>query len=431
MQVSVENTGALERRMEISVPSDRIEKVVEERLKNVGRTARLKGFRPGKAPIKVIRQQFGAQVRQEVLNDLMQSSFAEAVSKEKLQPATGPRIEPISMGPGQDLKYRAVFEILPEIKLQDIEGLAVHRPVAEVTEADIEAMVQNLREQRPKFAEVERASKEGDRVTMDFTGKIDGEAFEGSEGKDVGVLLGAGRMLADFETGITGVKAGEQKQLDVRYPDEYHNKALAGRTATFDVQVKKVEEKLLPEVDEEFCREYGILEGGVEQMRREIAENMQRELEQNVRSRLKNQLLDGLLAANPIDVPNSLVDQRVRELQVETGRRMGAKDISQLPPAETFVEPARRQVALGILIAELIRNADIKLDRKRVEERIADVAGGYPDPDTVVKAYHQDRNAMRQVENLVLEEQAVDYLLERAKVTDQASTFKEIMNFGA
>jgi trigger factor len=431
MQVSVEQTGALERRMEVSVPKERVEQAVDKRLQQVSRTAKLKGFRPGKAPLKVIRQQFGAQVRQEVVGDLMQSSFAEAVTQQKLSPATGPRIEPIAIAAGEDLKYRAIFEVFPEITLRNVEGLEVARPVAEVAEADIDAMVENLRAQRPKFDEIGRESREGDRVTMDFVGLVDGAEFEGSKGTDVAVLLGGGRMLKEFEAGITGMKAGEERRLDVRYPDEYHNKSLAGRTAHFDVQMKKVEERRLPDLDDEFCREYGVTEGGLPQMRNEVGDNMRRELETNVRARLKQQLLDKLLEANPVEVPKSLVDAQVREMQIDTARRIGAKDASQVPGPEPFVEPARRRVALGILVGELIKTRGLILDRERVEGRLAEIAGGYPDPSPILKAYRQNAEAMRQVENMVLEDQVVDFLLERARVTEQAATFKEVMNFGA
>ncbi|MFO1393496.1 MAG: trigger factor [Steroidobacteraceae bacterium] len=431
MQVSVEQTGALERRMEVSVPKERVEQAVHKRLQQVGRTAKLKGFRPGKAPLKVIQQQFGAQVRQEVVGDLMQSSFAEAITQHKLSPAAGPRIEPITMTPGEDLKYRAIFEVYPEVALASVEGLDVIRPVAEVTEGDIDAMVENLRSQRPKFDVVERESREGDRVTMDFVGLLDGAEFEGSKGTDVAVLLGSGRMIKEFEAGITGMTAGEQRKIDVRYPDDYHNKSLAGRTANFDVHMKKVEEKRLPDLDDEFCREYGVQEGGMQQLRSEVAENMRRELATNVRARLRQQLLDKLLEANPVEVPQGLVDAQVREMQLDTARRIGAKDASQVPPADPFIAPARRRVALGILVGELIKTRGIALDRARVEDRLADIAGGYPDAESVLKAYRQNAEAMRQVENLVLEDQVVDYLLERAKVTDQAATFKEVMNFGA
>jgi trigger factor len=431
MQISVESTGALERRMEVSVPKEQIEQAVDERLKQVSRTAKLKGFRPGKAPIKVIRQQFGAQVRQEVLSDLMQSSFAQAVTEHKLSPAAGPRIEPITAGPGEDLKYRAIFEVFPEISLKSVDGLAVARPAADVTQSDIEAMVQNLREQRPRFDAVERESREGDRVTMDFEGLIDGHAFEGSKGEDVAVILGGGRMLKDFEAGITGVRAGDRKQLSVGYPVDYHNKALAGKTAAFDVHVKKVDEKQLPPLDDEFCREYGVAEGGMEQLLTEVADNMRRELAENIRGRVKQQLLDRLLEANPVDVPKALVDNQVREMQIDTARRIGAKDASQVPPPEPFVEPARRRVALGLLIGELIKSRGIQLDRERVDTRLNELASTYPDPDSIVKAYRQNPEALRQVESMVLEDQVVDYLLERAKVTDQPSSFKELMNFGA
>lgn len=430
MQVSVESTGALERRMEVSVPRERVEQAIDERLQRVGRSAKLKGFRPGKAPLKVIKQQFGAQVRQEVLSDLMQSSFAEAVNSQKLSPAAGPRIEPISTGPGEDLKYRAVFEIFPEVELKLVDGLKIERPVAEVTESDVDAMVQNLREQRPRFNEVDRPSAEGDRVTMDFNGLLDGKGFEGSKGEGVAVLLGGGRMLADFERGVTGAKAGDSLTIDVRYPDDYHNKSLAGQTAAFDVQVKKVEEKVLPELDDEFCSEYGVLEGGMEQLRSEVRENMGRELTTNIRTRLKQQLLDRLLEGNPVEVPRGLVDAQVREMQIDAARRIGARDASQIPPPETFQEPARRRVALGILISELIKSRGIELDRARVEERLAELAADYPDPAPVLKAYRENADAMRQVESLVLEEQVIDYLLERAESKDRPMSFKDLMNFG-
>lgn len=431
MQVSVESTGSLERRMEVSIPKEQIEQAVDERLKRVSRTARLKGFRPGKAPIKVIRQQFGAQVRQEVLSDLVQSTFSQAVAEQKLAPAAGPRIEPISSAPGEDLKYRAIFEVFPELTLENVDGLAVTRPKAEVTETDIEAMVQNLREQRPTFEAVERESREGDRVTMDFDGRIDGKSFEGGSGKDVAVVLGAGRMLKDFETGITGARVGEQRTVSVHYPAGHHNADLADRTAEFAIDVKKVEEKHLPPLDDAFCREYGVEEGGIEQLLSEVAENMRRELDANVRARLKQQVFDRLLEANPVEVPKALVDQQVREMQIDTARRMGAKDASQVPPPDPFVEPARRRVALGLLVGELVRARGLTLDRARVDARLAELAGTYPDPDAMIGAYRQNPDAMRQVENMVLEDQVVDYLLERAKVTDQPSTFKELMNFGA
>jgi trigger factor len=312
-----------------------------------------------------------------------------------------------------------------------VDGLAVTRPVADVSEADIETMVQNLREQRPKFEVVERASHEGDRVTMDFEGLVDGKEFEGSKGTDVAVILGAGRMLKDFESGITGAAPDERKQVSVRYPDDYHNKSLAGVTADFSVHVKKVEEKLLPPLDDAFCREYGVTEGGLEQLLSEVADNMRRELGDNVRARVRQQVFDRLLEANPVEVPRALVEAQVRDMQLDAARRMGAKDASQVPPPEPFVEAARRRVALGLLVSELVKARGLQLDRARVDVRLGELASTYPDPDAILQAYRQNPDAMRQVENMVLEDQVVDYLLERASVTDQPSTFKELMNFGA
>jgi trigger factor len=238
-------------------------------------------------------------------------------------------------------------------------------------------------------------------------------------------------MLKDFETGILGVKAGEQKQISVPYPAEYHNKDLAGQTADFTVQVKKVEEKQLPPLDDAFCREYGVTEGGIERLLAEVADNMRRELADNIRTRVKQQLFDRFLAGNPVDVPNALVQQQVRDMQMDTARRMGAKEAAQMPPAEPFIEPARRRVALGMLVNELVKSRNLQLDRSKVDARLADLAATYPDPDAIIGAYRQNPEAMRQVEGMVLEDQVVDYLLARAKVNDQPSTFKELMNFGA
>jgi trigger factor len=431
MQVSVETTDALERRMEVSVEKERIEQAIDERLKRVSKTVKLKGFRPGKVPLKVVRQQFGAQVRQEVLSDLMQSSFAEAVTEQNLNPAAGPRIEPLEMGPGEDLKYRAVFEVFPEIQLGKVDGLAVKRPVADVKKSDIDAMVENLREQRPEYVTVERAGQPGDRVTLDFEGSVDGKPFDGGKGEDVAVVLGDGRMLKDFEDGIVGMKAGESRRIDVQFPDDYHSESLAGKKASFDLNVKEVAEKHLPDLDDEFCRAYGVTEGGIDQLRSEVGENMRRELQDNIRARLRQQLLDALLEANPVQVPKSLVDSQVREMQLDSARRIGARDASQVPSAEQFVKPAQRRVALGMLIGELIKVRDIKLDRGRVEERLAELVAEQQDPESTLKAYRGNAEAMRQIENMVLEDQVVDYLIDHAELTDEKTTFKSLMNFGA
>jgi trigger factor len=431
MQVSVESTGSLERRMEVQVPAARIEKAIEDRLQSMTRTVRLKGFRPGKVPVKVVRQQFGPQVRQEVIGDLMQSSFAEAVGQEKIVPVTAPKIEPISLESGVDLKYRAVFEIFPEIALKGLESIAVAKPVADVTPGDIDAMLDNLRRQRPTFAAADREARETDQVTIDFLGTVDGVAFDGGKAENVPVVLGAGRMLPDFESGLKGARAGEKKNIEVNFPANYQAQNLAGKTATFAITVHKVEEQQLPELNDEFCKHYGVEEGGVGQLRKEVEENMRHELAQSIRGRIKRQLFDGLLAANPIEVPKVLVEEQVRNMQLDAGRRMGARDVSQLPSADQFQEPARQRVALGLLISEVVKSAKIDLDRSKVQEKLVELAQSYPDPEQLMRAYRENAQLRSQLESSVLEEQAADWMLERAKTTDQSSSFKELMNFGA
>ncbi len=428
--VSVQSTGALERRMEVAVPASRIEKEVDERLRTVSRTARLKGFRPGKAPLKVIRQQFGSQIHREVVSELLQSSFTEAVTERKLNPAGGPRIEPISVGEGQDLKYTAIFEVFPEVTIKGLDAISIERPVASVTDEDVDVMIESLRKQRPNWKAAQRGSRTGDRVTIDFTGTIDGTAFDGGKGEDVAITLGEGRMLPEFESGLIGRDAGSQASISVRFPDDYHSKSIAGKTAQFDVTVKKVEEPELPPLDEEFCAAYGVAEGGIAKLREEVSENMRRELEQNVRTRLKSQVLDRLVAANPMELPAALVESQVREMQLDTARRMGARDASQIPARDPFVEPARRRVALGLLINEIIKTEKIELDQAKVAARLDDIVSTYKDPQEALRAYRQNREAMQQVEMLVLEDQVVDWLLGRVKSTDQPTNFKAVMNFG-
>jgi trigger factor len=431
MQVSVETTGALERRMEISVPAQRIEQAINERLQSLSRTVRLKGFRPGKVPVKVVRQQFGQQVRQEVLDSVVQSTFAEALTQEKLNPAAVPRFEPISDELGQDLKYRAIFEVLPSIEVKGIEDIQVNKPVAEVSEADIDAMIENLRTQRPEYNVVEREAGDKDRVTVDFEGTVDAQPFEGGAAKDMQIVLGAGRMLPDLEAGLKGVRAGDSKTIDVRFPDDYPAENLKGKTAQFAMKVSKVEEQKLPELDDEFCKIFGVQEGGIARLREEVADNMRRELSETIRARTKQQAFDGLLAANTFELPKTMVDSQVQELQVDAGRRMGAREASQLPPAEQFQEAARRRVALGLLVGEIIKSAKLEADRIRVQQKLTDLIQQYPDPTQVLKAYRENPQLSRQIESMVLEDQVVEWLLERAKVTEQPSTFKELMNFGA
>jgi trigger factor len=431
MQVSVESIGKLERRMQVQVPAERVSKEIAARLQTISRTARLNGFRPGKAPLKVIRQQFGSQVHREVIGELLQSSYAEAVTQKQLAPAGSPRIEPQSMDEGQDLKYVATFEVFPEVVLQPLESLEVDRVTAQVSESDIDAMIERLRKQQMKYVAAARPAAGGDKVTIDFEGAIDGVPFAGGKGENIAIVLGEGRMLPDLEQGLVGAAPGEKRNVTVNFPADYRATELAGKSAIFATEIKTVEEPVLPEVDEEFCKSFGVTEGGLAKLREDVAANMRRELEQAIRNRNKAAVMEKLYAANPTDVPNVLLEGQIRDMQVEAMRRAGAKDESQAPPRDPFVEPARRRVALGLLLNDVIRRENLVVDRARVNERLDEMVAAYGDAPAMKRAYMQNAEAMRQVESLALEDQAVDWILEHAKVHEVKSNFKELMNFEA
>lgn len=417
--------------MQVQVPAERVSQEIAARLKNLSRTARLKGFRPGKAPLKVIRQQFGTQVHREVIGELLQSSYAEAVTQKQLSPAGSPRIEPQSMDEGQDLKYVATFEVFPEVVLQPIETLQVDRLTAEVTESDVDAMIERLRKQQMKYVAVSRPAAIGDKVTIDFEGAIDGVAFAGGKGQNIGIVLGEGRMLPQLEQGLIGAILNDKRDISVNFPADYRATELAGKLAIFATEVKAIEEPLLPAVDEEFCTAFGVTEGGVAKLREDVAANMRRELDQALRNRNKTAVMENLYAANPTDVPNVLIEGQIRDMQVEAMRRSGAKDPSQAPPREPLLEPARRRVTLGLLLNDVIRRENLVVDRTRVNERLDEMVSAYGDAAAMKRAYLQNADAMRQVESLALEDQAVDWILAHAKVRDVVSSFKELMNFEA
>ena len=341
MQVSLTATGGLERRLEVAIPAAEIDGEVAQRLNRISRTARLKGFRPGKAPLAVIRQQYGEQVHGEVINDLMRSSFSEAVAREKLNPAGGPRIEPIAMSPGSDLKYAAVFEVLPEIRLKPITDLAIEKPVASVSDKDLEAMVDTLRKQRPAFNEVARAAVANDRVTVDFTGTIDGAEFEGGSGNNVAITIGSGQVMKEFEDALLGAKAGDSREADATFGADHPKKELAGKTAHFSIKVGKVEEQSPAPLDEAFARSFGIADGSLDSLRNEVRANMERELAEAIRQKMRAQVLDGLFASNPLELPRQMVEETIQELQVEMLRRAGVRDAKQVPPREPFEQPAK------------------------------------------------------------------------------------------
>jgi trigger factor len=431
MQFTLTTTTGLERRLEVAIPHARVAGEVESRLREYARTASLKGFRPGKVPFNVIQKQFGGQARSDVVSDLIREGYSEAVSKENLRPAGGPRIEPLELGAdGQDLKFAAIFEVMPEVALKPVEEIALERTVAEVTDADVDAMIESMRKQRTEYREVTRAAQTGDRVTADFLGRVDGTPFAGGEGKDTPFVLGSGRAIPDFETALTGMAPGESKTAPVKFPEQYGATELAGKQTEFDLTVKKVEEPVLPPIDDDFAVSFGLAEGGVAQLREEVRKSMEREVSEAVRGKLRAQVFDALVAANPVDLPAALVDEQVQELQIDMMQRAGIRDAKQAPSREPFVEPARRRVALGLLIGELIRRESLSIDRDRVNTRLDELASAYPNAEEIRRAYLQSPDAMRQIETSVLEDQAVDWIVSRAKVTDKPAAFSDVTGFG-
>ena len=430
MEVSLSETGGLSRRLEVAVPAKEVASEVAQRLKRLSRTARLKGFRPGKAPLAVITKQFGEQVRAEVVNDLMRSSFAQAVSEQRLRPAAGPRIEPIAVAPGTDLKYAAHFEVLPEVRIKPPESIGVERPSAAVTDADIDAMIENMRAQRPVFTPVDRAARESDRVLIDYQTRLEGKPFEGSDAQDVSIVLGTRQAMPELEEGLKGARAGEQRTVTAQFPPGHPNKLLAGRSAELHLSIKRVEEQSLPAVDEEFFRAYGVEDGGLEQMRTEVRASMEQELAGVIRDRMRGQVLDALYRDNPLDLPRTLVDEQVQQLQIEAARRLGAREASQIPPREPFEEPGRRRVALGLLLSQVVQTHGLKADRERVRARLEQLVADYPNPDEARRAYQQSPDAMRQIESAVLEDQVVDWVLAHAQVTERPMAFAELTGFG-
>ena len=428
MQVTVESTGTLERRMRVELPAERIEKEVDSRLKSVGKNVKIKGFRPGKVPAKVVKQRYGAQVRQEVLSDLLQQSYSDAVQQEKLNPAGGPKIETESGGDGKSFAYVATFEVMPEVRLEGLDKIKVEKPDVEIADSDLDDMIENLRKQKATWTEVDRASAKGDRVVVDFEGRLKGEPIEGGQGKEVPVILGQGQMLEDFEKGLTGIKAGDEKTFKVKFPKDYHAEDLQGKKVEFSIHAHRVEEQTLPPIDDSLAEMFSVREGGIEQFRKDVLDNMRHEAAQKVKSRVREQLMEELLAANPVEVPKALKHQEMHSMQHEAMQRLGIEDHDQAPPLENFAEPAEKRVRLGLLIRQLITDEDIRLDEERVRQHVEEMCAGYENADEMVEMYLGTPQVRQQVEPVVLEQMAFDRLLERGKVKAKKIGFKEFMN---
>lgn len=425
MQVSVESTSALERRMTVGVPAERIETEVNKRLQQTARRAKVPGFRPGKVPMSVIRQRYEAAARQEALGDLIQETFYEAVVEQKLNPAGAPSVEPKVFEKERGLEYIATFEVFPEFQVADFDGIKVERLQAEVADADLDNMLDILRKQNTRFEAVDRAAQNDDQVNIDFVGKIDGEAFAGGSAKGTLLVLGSGRMIPGFEEGIVGTKAGEERVLNVTFPEDYQNLDLAGKAAEFSVTVNSVAEPKLPELNEEFFALFGVKENTLEGFRTEVRKNMERELRQAIKSKVKNQVMEGLVETNPIEVPKALIGSEVNRLRVQAVQQFGGNIKPDQLPAELFEEQAKRRVVLGLIVAELVKQHELKADEARVREMIEDMASAYQEPEQVVSWYYKNDQQLNEVRSVVLEEQVVDTVLQKANVTDKQVSYED------
>lgn len=428
MQVSVETLNDLERRITVQVPAERVAKEIQDRLLSMSRRAKIDGFRPGKAPLKLIQRLYGDQVRYDAISELMQQSLRDALVQEKLNPLGGPKIEPKALEEGQNLEYSATFEIMPEFEPSGFEGIKVERPVAEVTEQDVDRMIDTLRQQRATWRAVQRPASAGDRTRLDFEGKIDGQDFAGNKNQNTQIVLGKNTMLPDFENRVVGLAAGAETEFDLTFPPDYQAREVAGKTARFQVKLHEVEEADLPPIDEAFAKQFDVVEGGVPALRQSLRENMERELGEGIRNAVKRQVMQGLLDANAVPLPRALIESEIEQLarQLRFPSNNSDEKIRQLK-IQLFETEARRRVALGVLISRLASGQGIQADEQRVRGRLEAIAATYQDPGDVMRWYEQTPQALENIRALVLEEQVVDWVLERAQVSDRASTFAEIM----
>ncbi len=427
MQVSVETTNGLERRMTVQLPADKVDQAISSRLQSLAGSIRMDGFRPGKVPLKVVKQRYGDQVTLEVANDLINSSFQEALTQENLTPAGTPQFEPKPIEQGQGMEYTATFEVMPEFEPADLGGAEIEKPNGSIQDADVDAMLEKLRQQRATWEAVERGAQKGDQVTIDFTGTIDGEAFQGGSGEDMPIEIGSGRMIAGFEDGLIGAAAGSDVYLDLTFPADYHKEDLAGKSVQFQVKVKAVAQSKLPEIDEAFVKSMGVEDGTIDSLRAEVTKNMERELNNSLKAILKQRAFDLLVEKNAVDVPSSMVDEESDRLANEMYQSMGGNSQGLKLPRDIFKEKAERRVVLGLIIGEIMRRNNLQLDPQKFSETIDSIAQSYENPDEVKQYYMQNREAMASIQSLVMEEQVVAWIIEQANVVEKDYSFDEII----
>jgi trigger factor len=434
MQVSVESTGALERTMKVEVPEEKIATQVETRLQSLIKTTKIPGFRPGKVPLKLIQKRYGAGVRQEVVSDLVQNTYYEAITQEKLRPAGMPVIDPLEAEQGKGLVYTAKFEVMPEIELAAVEDLSIEKASCDIADEDVEKMIETLRTQRQDFEVVDRAAKTGDKVKIDFTGKMDGEVFEGGEGKDFELELGSNSFIEGFEDGLVDKKAGEELTLNLKFPDEYQKKEFSGKPVEFLVTIHEVKGSVLPELNDDFFKDFGVTEGGMEAFVEEIKQHMGRESETALRNRLRDAVMNALHEANKIELPKSMIETEQQNMQKQftDNLQQYGIDSKDAPPVDLamFEEQANKRVALQLIVADLIRKSELKAEPAKVRALLEKNAASYEDPSAVVNWYYSDKSRLAEVEAVVLEDEVIDWVAGKAKMTELNLAFDDLMNKG-
>lgn len=428
MSASVETVSALERRLTVAVPATQIDSAVESRLLEAQKTLRVDGFRPGKVPMREVKRRFGSGVRNEVLGEVMRDQFLKAVTEQKIEPAGMPSFEPVKNVAGEDLEFVALFEVFPEVKLADFSSISVEEPESDVTDADVDTMIENLRRQRATWKEVARAAQNGDRVNLDYQGLKGGEAFAGGSAQEQTLTLGSGSMIPGFEDGLVGLSAGEQKTLELTFPEDYHAEELKGQAVQFNVTLNKVEEQELPALDAEFMTAFGVLDGNLDQLKIDIRKNMERELRNAVRGRVKTQVMDALVASHDLDVPKALVSGEVGRLRQQMFQQFGGAKIDpSMLPDELFREQAERSVKLGLIVREILQQHNVKVDEDKVRARVEEIAEQYEQPAEVVQWFYGNREQLEQVQGGVLEDQVVELVLASAQVSKVAQNYQEVV----
>ncbi|WP_346839678.1 trigger factor [Microbulbifer sp. SAOS-129_SWC] len=431
MQVSIETTSGLERRLTVNLPAEIVDHEVDKRLQQAAQNVRLNGFRKGKVPMKVVRQRFGAGVRQEVIGDVLGRTFYDAVQKEDVKPAGQPSIEIVKSEPGENLEYIATFEVYPEVELMDLAAVSVERPVAEVTDKDVDNMIDVLRKQQQSWKDTKRKAQKGDRVTIDFVGRKDGEEFEGGKAEGQQLVLGSGQMVPGFEDGILGMKPGEESDIDVTFPEDYQAEELRGAAVTFNIKVTASEKPELPALDEELFKSYGVEEGGEEKFREEVRNNMQRELKNAALNKIKTQVMDQLFEKHTVDLPAALIAGEVRTLRGQMvqqfGGQISAEDAEKMLPDTMFEDQAKRRVVLGLVVGEIVKQNKLSVDADRVKAKVEELASTYQQPEEVVEYYYNNRELLSGVESVVLEDQVVDFVLDTAEVKEVKSSYDDVI----